>query len=573
MRAAFRSRLRLVLALLILGGLLILVRLYFVQVVNGAEYALKADRQYASAAGALYDRGSIYFTRADGTQVSAATLSTGFLAAINPTQLKDPAAAYTAINQAASGTISHAFFDAAATSTSVYVEIVHHIDQAAGAGLAAKKVPGVLVLRERWRTYPAGTLAAQSIGFIAQAANDTELKGRTGLESEYEATLSRDGDSLYKNFFAELFSNIGNVVVNARDARQGDVATTIEPMVEARLAEDLSGVNEKYSSKETGGIIMDAKTGAIYALGTYPTFNLNDLGSADPATLENPLVQNVYEFGSIMKPLTMASGLDSGVITPETTYDDTGCIHVDTATICNYDLKARGVIPMQQILSQSLNVGASWIATKLGPTEFRTYFNNLFGQKTGVDLPAEGSALLSNLKSPRQVEFDNMSFGQGIAITPVQMIRALGSLANGGSMARPHVVSAIDLDSGIPRPLDWSGGTSVFKPETAAEVSRMLTLVVDTKIANGKEKIPTMSVAAKTGTAQLTDGHGGYYKDRYFHSFFGYFPATNPRFVILLYTNDPKGVEYASETLTSTFFDLVHFLIGYYAVPPDRAAA
>lgn len=573
MRAAFRSRLRLILALLILGGLLILVRLYFVQVVNGEEYALKADRQYASAAGALYDRGSIYFTRADGTQVSAATLSTGFLAAINPSQLKDATAAYAAIDQAASGTVSRAFFDAAATSSSVYVEIAHHIDQASGAALAAKKLPGVLVLRERWRTYPAGTLAAQSIGFIAQAADDTELKGRTGLESEYEGTLSRDGDSLYKNFFAELFSNIGNVVVDARDARQGDVATTIEPMVEARLAEDLSGVNEKYSSKETGGIIMDAKTGAIYALGTFPTFDLNDLGSADPATLENPLVQNVYEFGSIMKPLTMASGLDAGVITPATTYDDTGCIHVDTATICNYDLKARGVIPMQQILSQSLNVGASWIATKLGPTEFRSYFTKLFGTKTGIDLPAEGSALLSNLKSPRQVEFDNMSFGQGIAVTPVQMVRALGALANGGSMTRPHVVSAIDLDSGIPRDLDWSGASTVFKPETAAEVSSMLTVVVDTKIANGKEKIPTMSVAAKTGTAQLTDGHGGYYKDRYFHSFFGYFPATNPRFVILLYTNDPKGVEYASETLTSTFFDLVHFLIGYYAVPPDRAAA
>ena len=179
--------------------------------------------------------------------------------------------------------------------------------------------------------------------------------------------------------------------------------------------------------------------------------------------------------------------------------------------------------------------------------------------------------MIGNLKSPRQVEYDTAAFGQGIAVTPVEMVRALGALANGGVMVTPHVVSALDLDSGIRRTLEWDKEVRVFATTSVTQVSQMLTYVVDHNLSNGNVKIPSMSVAAKTGTAQLTTPQGGYYKDRFFHSFFGYFPSYNPRFVILLYTNDPKGVEYASETLTSTFMDLVHFLIDYYDVPPDRA--
>lgn len=201
------------------------------------------------------------------------------------------------------------------------------------------------------------------------------------------------------------------------------------------------------------------------------------------------------------------------------------------------------------------------------------YFTKLFGEKTGIDQPAETGALLGNLKSPRQVEFDNMSFGQGIAVTPVQMIRALGTLANGGVMVEPHLVSAIKLDSGVTRTLEWDERTQIFSPEAVRDTVSMMVELDDEILMNGKAKIPTMSVAVKTGTAQLTKPGGGYHTDRFFHSFVGFFPAYNPRFIILLYTEDPKGVKYASETLDQTFLDLVHFLINYYAVPPDRGVA
>jgi len=573
MRAQFRSRIRLILAFIFLAAILILTRLYFVQIVHGEEYSEKADRQFASGGSGLFDRGSIYFTRKDGTLISAATVTTGFLAAINPQTLVDPEGAYEAISAVSSSTLSkNAFLAAAAKKSQVYIEVAHRLSERDGKILSEKAIPGVQVLRERWRYYPGATLSAHSIGTVSYGSSDT-LSGQTGLEAAYDVPLTRSGNGLYKNFFAELFSNVGNLLVSARDAREGDIVTTIEPEVQTRLENDLAKLNSRYSSQQSGGIIMNPATGEIIAIASYPTFDENNRQDVSPSELRNPLVENVYEFGSIMKPITMASGLDAGVITSETTYDDTGCITVNTARICNWDLKPRGVIPMKQIIVQSLNVGASWVATELGQDTFREYFTKLFGQKTGVDLPSEGRSLLSNLSKPQQINYNTASYGQGIAVTPIQMIRALGALANGGVMVQPHLVSTIRLNSGIERELDWDKSVRVFSAAAVRDTAEMMTAVVDEKLENGKAKIPTMSVAAKTGTAQLTDGRGGYASDRFFHSFTGFFPAYNPRFIILLYTNDPKNVTYASDTLGSTFLDLVHFLIDYYAIPPDRGIA
>jgi cell division protein FtsI/penicillin-binding protein 2 len=576
MRAQFLSRIRLVLAFVILAALLIIVRLYFIQIVQGEEYALKADRQFASGGSDLFNRGAIDFTRKDGTPIHAATLATGFLVAINPQTLTDVEAAYSALAAAASSSATmfsrDAFFAAAAKKSRAFIEVAHRLPEDAGKALAAQGIPGLQVLRERWRYYPGASLAAQSIGIVSYGSGDT-LSGQTGLEATYNETLGRSGDSLYRNFFAELFSNVGNLLVAARNTREGDIVTTIEPEVQTRLQDDLAKLNRRYTSKESGGIIMDPATGAILALAKYPAYDANDLQDITGAMLGNPLVEHVHEFGSIMKPLTMTAALDAGVVTPKTTYNDTGCITVNTANICNWDAKARGVIPMKQIIVQSLNVGAAWLATELGQDNFRAYFMKLFGQKTGIDLSNESGALLSNLSKPQQVGYDTAAFGQGIAVTPVQMIRALGAIANGGVMVKPHLARAVRLNSGIERELDWSQTVQVFSATAARETTEMMTAVVDEKLENGKAIIPTMSVAAKTGTAQLTTPGGGYYSDRFFHSFVGFFPSYSPRFIILLYTNDPQGVTYASETLDATFLDLVHFLIDYYEVPPDRGFA
>ncbi len=571
MRREVRLRLRILSGILLAISLLLFVRLYFVQIVHGRDFSLRADRQYISSSQELYDRGSIYFTRKDKTVLSAATLGTGFTVSINPSQIKNATGTYSTLN-AITPIEQSTFTTSVAKTTDPYEVLAHRVPENAGAAISTAKLPGVTVTRERWRTYPAGTEAAQSIGFVA-FDNDNSLAGRFGLERYYNDVLDRDSVGLFGNFFAELFANLDNVVVNARASRQGDLITTIDPVVQEKLDQVIAATNARYSSAETGAIIMDPKTGEIIALDSYPSFDLNDFAHGDPAHFGNPLVEHQYEFGSIMKPLTMTAALDAGVITPTSTYNDTGCVTVNKQTFCNYDLKARGPnTPMQEILSQSLNVGAAYLATRLGHERFRSYFEHLgFGTETGIDLPSEVAGNIQNIKtSPRDIEYDTASFGQGIAETPVQMIKALGALADAGSVVTPHLVSAIRLQNGVTKSLTWGKPEQVYSPTAVTQTSTMLIKVVDTKLANGKAAIPTMSIAAKTGTAQIAGPGGKYAPGLYFHSFFGYFPASDPKYIILLYTKEPKGVQYASETLTAPFFELTHFLINYYTVPPDR---
>lgn len=571
MRRAFKNRLRVLSGGIALVAFFLVVRLYFVQVVHGEEFALRAERQYVSSSQELFDRGSIFFTNKDGTQISAATLATGFLIAIDPERITNPEEVYAAISAHVPTLNRDAFMASAVKKEDPYEVVARHVSDDAGRAVDVLEMPGVIVERERWRDYPAGGAAAQSVGIIAYD-NDNLLAGRLGLERYYEDILAHGGEGVFGNFFAELFANITTAVSDPRTAGQGDIITSIEPVVQKELDAILMKVNSQYGSQETGGIIMNPRTGEIYALDSVPSFNPNHFQQEDAEYFGNPLVEKRYEFGSIFKTLTMTAGLDAGVVTPETVYNDTGCIETNKKKICNYDLKARGTVPMQEILSQSLNMGSAFVTGRLGHDRFREYYTKLgLGTETGIDLPSEIHGDIHNLDSPRDVEYITASFGQGIATTPVETIRALATIANDGKMVTPHLATAVRLESGVTKKLSWGTPVQVFRPQATDDVTRMLVKVVDTKLGNGTAKIPSMGVAAKTGTAQMAGPGGEYYENLYFHSFFGYFPASDPKFVILLYTKGPQGVQYASETLTTPFMNLTHFLINYYNLPPDRA--
>ncbi|MDC1205666.1 penicillin-binding transpeptidase domain-containing protein, partial [Candidatus Pacebacteria bacterium] len=330
--------------------------------------------------------------------------------------------------------------------------------------------------------------------------------------------------------------------------------------------------NEKWESTLTGGIIINPKTGEIYALDAVPTFNSNDRRGDEISYFRNPLVEDVYEFGSIIKALTMASGLDSGAVSAGTTYYDSGKLELDTFTISNYDGKGRGTVNMQEVLNQSLNTGVAFVVDTMGKKRFRDYFLGLkLGSEAGIDLPNEAYGLVENLNSPRDIEYATASYGQGIALTPIAATRALSALGNGGTLITPHIATAIEYQDGTVKEITFPQGTQIFKEETSEEISRMLTVVVDEALRGGTVALPNYSVAAKTGTAQIPDSeNGGYYKDRFLHSFFGYFPSYDPDFLIFLYTVEPKNIRYASETLTEPFMELTKFLINYYNIPPDR---
>lgn len=571
MWAIFHSRLYIILTILGILSLLLIVRLFTVQIIDGPQYQLKAKDQYASNINPT-TRGNIYFTRKDGIHIAAATVRTGYLIAINPEILSNPQKTYDTLN-AIIPIDKSVFFRAALKKTDPYEKIAQHISLSDGDKIISKRIRGVMVIREQWRYYPGGKLAAHTVGFVAYNNSNT-VSGQYGLERYYNTVLEQNG-SRYRNFFLQLFSNGNSFLVDSSKAKEGDVVTGIEPVVEAHLVAELTALRDKYNAKSAGGIVMVPSTGQIVALGSVPTYNPNTFQTASTSSFLNPLVQNVYEFGSIMKPITMASALDAGLVTPKTTYNDTACIKVNGDKICNWDLKGRGVIPIGQIIVQSLNVGASWLAEKLGHQRFRDYFTKIFGQKTGIDLPGEVSGLIGNLKSTRQVDFDTMSFGQGIAITPVQMIRAVGTVANGGVMVQPHIATEKILTSGKIVPIIWNKKKRIFSAKASSETTSMMVDLTTEELYKGKYVIPGIPVAVKTGTAQLTKPEGGYYTDRFFHSYVGFFPAHSPRFIVLLYLNYPNEKdsyldEYSTETLTKPMFDMVHFLINYYNIPPNR---
>ncbi len=570
-KQTFLFRIRLIAFFTIIVGGAVLARLFSLQVVRGESYSDQADSSYVRSSD-TFDRGAIYFSKKDGSHISAATVNTGYILAINPNLLENPEDTFTKISTVID--IDKAkFIEKAAKKNDPYEEIAKEISRENADAISALELSGVTMSKHKWRFYPGREMSAQTIGFMGYGSDNT-VSGQYGLEKYYNETLTKDEENLYVNIFAEIFSGVKAVVFEG-DERTGDIITTIEPTVQNSLEKELVAITDKYHPESASGIIMSPQTGEIYAMASFPNFDLNDFGGvSNPSIYGNPLVENVYEFGSVVKPLVIASGIDLGVISASTPFYDKGSVRVEDKEIFNFDKLGRGQITMQDVLSESLNTGMVYSMQKIGRNKFKEYMEGFrLGEKTNIDLPNEAKGLTGNLDEPRELEYANISFGQGISFSPIVLIRAIASLGNGGYLVRPHVVKEIEYEEGGGKTFEYlkEDQPTIIKPETSRAISDMLVYSVDHVYGDGKYKMENYSIAAKTGTAQIPNpADGGYFTDRNLHSFVGYFPASDPQFVIFLSITAPKGVKYAAETLSAPFFDMTKFLINYYEVAPDR---
>lgn len=565
-------RIRILCLGVILVAVLFIARLFFVQVVQRDYYDDQADRQYLKSSASIFNfnRGSILAEKRDGTVLSLAGLKTAYIVAISPKDMTslDPEETYQKINEVLS-IDRDSFLKSMAKTDDPYEELGTKIDQTTADEIKQLKIKGLNVYKYKLRSYPLGPTASHAVGLLGY--QDDVLAGRYGLERSYDQVLSRRTETTFYDFFVELFSGLSQNITKGENNGQGDIVTTIEPVVQKLLERELTKTKDYWQAGDVGGIIMDPQTGEILAILALPDFDPNQR-QTDLAVLSNPLVEKVYEMGSIVKPLTLAAGLDAGIITEDTTYDDQGCMVLSKKRFCNYDGRARGIVSMQEVLSQSLNLGAAFIQQKLGPEKFRDYFLAFgLGAQTGIDLPSEGVGLVRNLKSQQAIDLANISFGQGIAVTPIGMTRALAVLGNGGYLVKPHLVKRIDYQNKLTKTIEPVKGPMVIKKDTSERITRMLVEVVDEKLANGRVKMDNYSIAAKTGTAQIANpATGRYYEDRNLHSFFGYFPAYEPRFLVFMYLIHPQGARYSSDTLTDPFINISRSLLSYYQVMPDR---
>ena len=570
MRSRFSRRALVLSWIFILGAGFLILRLYFVQIVNGDKYERDALGQYREASPDTENRSDIFFKKKDGGLVAAAVMQTGWRIAIQPKNLTGANEMYEKLN-AVLPVDKERFFASAGKENDPYEEIAFRVSDSEAAAVRKLKIPGVILVQDRWRMYPAATLAAHAIGFVGYQGN--KKVGVYGLERYYEDLLSRASTGLYVNPFAEIFTSIESLLAKDPRTEEGDIITSIEPSVEQNLESVLEDIQKAYEPKLAGGIIMNPRTGEIIAMAARPDFNPNTYSTvADHSVFGNPLVEALYEMGSIMKPLTLAAAIDAGAITAGTTYNDEGFIMKSGKKISNFDGKARGVVSMQEVLNQSLNTGASFAEERMGHDAFAKYMYSYgLGEETGIDLPNEVAGNIRAIERGVDVDYASASFGQGIAVTPIGMIRALGALANSGLLPEPHIAAAVRYESGIVRNVTTPTQKRVLKPETVETMATMLTEVYDKALLDGELKQEHYSIAAKTGTAQIgIPGGGGYYEDRFLHAFFGFFPSHDPKFIVFLYAVEPKKEIYASHTLAKPFLEIAKFLINYYNISPDR---
>lgn len=540
---------------------IIVLRLFYLQIVEHRYYIALAKKQQGFSRILEPKRGDIYFRTKDGELQRAATTKIGARLYIDARHVKNPEETFKKLSLV-TDLDQDQFRRIVSNVQDPYEVLKRRIDLGEAERILDLNLPGVGLEEERWRFYLNNDFGSHILGFVSSL---DASQGQYGVEKYFDNALQGksgkiSGDKDAGGLLVPLF---GPQEVEAEAGQ--DLVLTIEPRIESEVKSKLKALQEKWSPLSGGILVLEPKTGKILALSAIPSFDPNlyqkekDLG-----VFLNPFVEKIFELGSVFKPLTLAAALDQGAIRPETTYVDMGEIRIGDRVIKNFDGKARGLRNMAQILEESLNTGAVFVMQQMGGENLKNYFYKFgLGEATGIELPGEVAGNLSNLDTGREVEYATASFGQGVAVTPLELAMALSSLANGGHLMKP-IIRADDVPQVV---------RDTVSLQTSETISRMLVDVVDKALAGGKVKMDRYSIAAKTGTAQIPAsrrGGGKGYSDEFLHAFFGYFPAYDPKFFIFMFLERPQGVKYASQSLSDTFRDLIEFLINYYTIPPDR---
>ena len=505
----------------------------------------KAASQTRSAGHLEPERGGIYFSDKNGNLVPAAIVKSYPVIFAVPKEIIDSESAAELL----AGILDikkDKLLSMLSQENSLYRLLVKKASNGQVSRVRELKLSGIYIDEENFRFYPFKTLASHVLGFVGPTAEDSDLRGRYGLESFYDDELGgKDG----------RFEN-GHVVAPVAGK---DIYLSLDPNIETRAEEVLISLIQKYDAERGMVMVQEPKSGKILAMGAYPNFDPNDYSGNKVSDFLNPNMQSIFEPGSVMKIITMAGGLDSGKLAADTAFYDSGSLTLNGFTIKNWDKKAHGKITMTEVIEGSINTGAAYAEKLIGKDLFYNYLVKFgLGAKTGINFPGELNGSLDNLKkSSRDINFATASFGQGISLTPIQLINAISAIANGGVLMKPHLLK--DEEPTVIR--------RVISEEAAREATKMMVSAVK-KAAIAQ--IPKFDVAGKTGTAQIPDfKRGGYLTDDYIHTFVGFAPAYNPKFTILIRIDKPKGVSLAGLTVVPAFRELAEFILNYYNVPPD----
>ncbi len=545
-------RLKLITFLFLGAFMAVTARLFYWQIVMGAELSKDANYQYTKSVKMTSQRGSILAN--DGSWL-AVTRTNWLLFAEKPKlkNIKAVANLLSSIIEEESDTI----YEKLDRPGVVWLPIKHKLSSDQKKAIENLEIPGLGFEPEGVRFYPEGSISAQLLGFVGKN-DEGEDTGYFGLEGYYNIALR--GKSGYMTSENDLSGSpiVSRGVSELTTVLGSDIETYIEKSIQAKVEEKLKQGLEKYGAKEGSVIIMDPKTGGIISMASLPSYDPAKYNEFDQELYKNASISDTFEPGSVFKVIVMAAALDDRAVKPDTKCDICDKpLKVDKYFIETWDRKYHPDSTMTEVIVHSDNVGMSFVSQKLGSDKMYDYLSKFgIGISTGIDLQGESSIPLRKKGTWNIVDLVTSSFGQGVATTPIQLVRAVGAIANEGKIVTPKVVKS---------------QTTKEERIISKEASNMMTAIMVESAKHGESQwtnLKGFSVAGKTGTAQIPIA-GHYDLDATIASFVGFAPAINPKFVMLVTLKEPQSSQWASETAAPLWYSIAKDLFQYYGIQPD----
>jgi cell division protein FtsI (penicillin-binding protein 3) len=531
--------------------LLIVGRAFWLQGVQGSSLASQATYQQTDVVTVPGLRGDLLDRR--GNKLAASEDAATIFA--TPYQVKNPPAAaarLAPILDQPKGEVLEAL-----SAEGGFSYVAQKVDLGTAAKVKALDIEGLGELPDTRRTYPQGEMAGQVIGAVG-----TENEGLTGLEAgEEDALGGSDGERRIVN------DALGEPIrmENVKEAEDGeDVQLTIDPVIQRETEAALAVVGETYTPKGATAIVVDPRTSQILSMANWPPVDPGDLSEVSNEDLLNKATGFNYEPGSTFKAFTVSAALEEKLVTPESEFVLPPVLQVADRTIEDSHPRPTETMSVATILAHSSNVGAATIGLEIGAERFDRWIRRFgFGRPTGVQYPAEEQGLLLDLDEYSGSTLGNEAMGQGLSVTPMQMVAGYTAIANGGMLRPPQLVKQVGEE-----PVHEPKGKRVISPKVAAEVREMLEGVLAPGGTASEVSVPGYTLAGKTGTAEKAED-GGYSETNFVASFIGFAPAQNPQLLAAVIVDEPQGEIYGGSVAAPAFGRIAEFALPYLGVPQE----
>jgi len=568
-KASF-SRINFLFAMISVFTVIIFIRLFDLQVFKNSYYVALASGQHEFFESLVPERGQIYVEDKFSKELYPLAINKKLnLVYAIPKKITDPKKVADILEPILEVSKDELLVRLS-KSEDLYEPLKHKVSDDVIEKIKKENLEGVYFQPESWRFYPDGELAAHVLGFVGFV--DDKKRGLYGVEGYYNNLLSgKEGYLLSeKDALGRIISLNKKFVEEAKDG--SSIVLTIDRLVQYKVEKYLAEATKNYGAEKGSIVIADPKSGEIIALACYPTFNPNEYYKVENVDVfKNSVIYDLYEPGSVFKPIFVAAAMNEGLIGPLTTFEDSGSIKVGKYTIRNFDGKANGKVTTTNILENSINVGMVQIAQLLGKERAYQYMSRFgFTDLTGIDLDVEIPTAIKEPKKWADSDLATASFGQGFSITPMRLVTAYMAIANGGKLIQPHIVKKIIRPDGSEEVLRPKEVRQVLSASTAATLAAMLTSVVE----NGQAKlarVPGYRIGGKGGTAQVPNKDKvGYDPNQKITSFIGFAPIDDPKFVMLVKFDNPKGEVWGVTTAGPVFSKIAQELFQYYQIPPTE---